>query len=81
MSYAIPIAIHNALNSARKNAGNNDVWYNRGRNEKYFQKLIIYYYFINMTYSILLKIFFSEYPLTIEKILLNSLTTKEQLVL
>lgn len=50
MSYAIPIAIHNALNSARKNAGNNDVWYNRGRNEKYFQKLIIYYYFINMTY-------------------------------
>lgn len=51
MSYAIPIAIHNALNSARKNAGNNDTWYNR------------------------------EYPLTIEKILLDSLTTKEQLVL
>ncbi|XP_061934259.1 uncharacterized protein LOC107992596 isoform X2 [Apis cerana] len=51
MSYAIPIAIHNALNSARKNSGSNDAWYNR------------------------------EYPLTIEKILLDSLTTKEQLVL
>jgi len=31
MSYVIPIAIRNALNSARAEAGNKDVWYQLGK--------------------------------------------------
>ncbi|CAL7942348.1 unnamed protein product [Xylocopa violacea] len=50
MSFSVPMAIRNALNSARMDAGNKDLWY----------KL--------------------ECPLTTEKILLNSLTSKEQMV-
>nr|XP_031846555.1 xanthine dehydrogenase 1-like isoform X1 [Nomia melanderi]XP_031846556.1 xanthine dehydrogenase 1-like isoform X1 [Nomia melanderi]XP_031846557.1 xanthine dehydrogenase 1-like isoform X1 [Nomia melanderi]XP_031846559.1 xanthine dehydrogenase 1-like isoform X1 [Nomia melanderi]XP_031846560.1 xanthine dehydrogenase 1-like isoform X1 [Nomia melanderi] len=49
MSCVIPIAIRNALNSARKDAGNTDVWYQL------------------------------DGPVTTEKILLNSLTTKDQM--
>ncbi|XP_076651937.1 uncharacterized protein LOC143358591 [Halictus rubicundus] len=51
MSVAVPIAIRNALDSARKDAGNNDAWYRL------------------------------DGPVTTEKILLNSLTKKEQMVL
>ncbi|XP_015433474.1 PREDICTED: indole-3-acetaldehyde oxidase-like [Dufourea novaeangliae] len=51
MSCVVPLAIRNALNSARKDAGNNDPWYRL------------------------------DGPVTTEKILLNSLTKKEQMVL
>lgn len=50
MSCSVPLAIRNALDSARKDAGNNENWYPL------------------------------DGPLTTEKILLNSLTTKEQMV-
>ncbi|EFN85872.1 Xanthine dehydrogenase/oxidase [Harpegnathos saltator] len=51
MSFAIPIAIRNALNSARADSGNTDVWYRL------------------------------DGPLTTERILMNSLTSKENMVL
>ncbi|XP_011882440.1 PREDICTED: xanthine dehydrogenase-like [Vollenhovia emeryi] len=51
MSYAIPIAIRNALNSARAEAGNTDVWYRL------------------------------DGPCTTERILLSSLTSKDNMVL
>ncbi|XP_078042324.1 uncharacterized protein LOC144472818 isoform X2 [Augochlora pura] len=51
MSCAVPIAIRNALDSARKDAGNKDQWYRL------------------------------DGPVTTEKVLLNSLSCKEQMVL
>ncbi|XP_054016678.1 uncharacterized protein LOC128897052 isoform X1 [Hylaeus anthracinus] len=51
MSCAVPIALRNAIDSARRDAGNNDPWYQL------------------------------DGPVTTEKILLNSLTCKEQMVL
>ncbi|XP_011334533.1 indole-3-acetaldehyde oxidase isoform X2 [Ooceraea biroi] len=51
MTFTIPIAIRNALNSARADAGNNDVWYPL------------------------------DGPFTNERILLNSLTSKDNMVL
>ncbi|XP_017888813.1 xanthine dehydrogenase/oxidase-like isoform X2 [Ceratina calcarata] len=50
LSYTVPIAIRYALDSARKDAGNNDPWYQL------------------------------DAPLTTEKILLSSLTSKEQMI-
>ncbi|XP_076232212.1 xanthine dehydrogenase/oxidase [Calliopsis andreniformis] len=51
MSFAVPLAIRNAIDSARKDAGNNDPWYRL------------------------------DGPVVTERILLNCLTTKDQMVL
>lgn len=69
LSFSVLLAIRNAIDAARKDAGNNDAWYRLGK-----------FILIKKIGQQDCKGLFVDGPVTTERILLSCLTNKEQMV-
>lgn len=77
MSFCVSLAIRRALDAGRKDAGDKNTWYQLGNNKS---NLYIVVKMNLLILSIFIR-FYIDGPATTEKILMTSLTNKEQMTL